>query len=313
MVKQLDLHPASQEERLAAFRNVHEFWGADTPIDDFVAFRLQSPKHRRATWYVGCSDGEVVTSLACYRIQFHLDGDIVDGFSIGSVHTMPSQRRNGFAGQLMNYVEDCRRDAGERIGVLYSDIDPNYYGRLGYVHCPAWVGDGEVPSLKERSDSCGWRLEPFQDTADLNDVADLYLRFHGAAPLAVARSPEYWRYTFQWHSKARCHWLLDPDDAIRGYVRTEVASEALKIVDFALDNPDDELWKRLFGATANLATADALPRISSWIPNVAAARGLFDVQPRQREITMVKSIDPDLQLTDRHIASTDRFCAVDHV
>jgi len=58
----LELHPASPEERLAAYRNVHDVWGGGLPLQQHVERRLASVRHNQADWYVGCLDGRVIAS-----------------------------------------------------------------------------------------------------------------------------------------------------------------------------------------------------------------------------------------------------------
>ena len=52
----VSIHPATAEERLAAYRNVHETWGRGLPLDEFLARRLKSVGHNRARWWVAETD-----------------------------------------------------------------------------------------------------------------------------------------------------------------------------------------------------------------------------------------------------------------
>jgi len=109
--------------------------------------RLHSVQHNRAQWYSGCLANKVVTSLGCYPLQFRLDGAVVKGIAIGAVHTLAEFRGNGFAPQLIRYVEENQRSYGAAISRLYSDIGPDYYARQGYQICPAWQGWIDVDSV----------------------------------------------------------------------------------------------------------------------------------------------------------------------
>ena len=96
-VPRLDCHIANDTERAAAFGNVHECWGDVRSVEDFVAWRMQSIQHARASWYVGCVDGRVATSLGAYPIVLRAGGQSWPGFGIGAVHTVPEFRRRGYA------------------------------------------------------------------------------------------------------------------------------------------------------------------------------------------------------------------------
>ena len=128
----LDCHLASSAEIAAAFRNVHEFWGGDSQIDEFVKQRLASRHHQRATWYVGCVDDTVACSLGAFPFELGIDDSIERAIFIGCVHTRPENRGQGFAPQLFEFVENAEQQAGVKWSLLISDIAPNYYERLGY-------------------------------------------------------------------------------------------------------------------------------------------------------------------------------------
>ncbi|GIS61224.1 MAG: hypothetical protein CM1200mP2_34490 [Planctomycetaceae bacterium] len=79
----LDCHIANDTERAAAFGNVHECWGDERSVEDYVAWRMQSIQHARASWYVGCVDGRVATSLGAYPIVLRAGGQSWPGYGIG--------------------------------------------------------------------------------------------------------------------------------------------------------------------------------------------------------------------------------------
>ena len=68
----LDIHSASHDELLAAHRNVFDIWSMGRPLEAHLQYRLNSPSHGRARWYVGTLDGRVVVSLGCYPIAFRV-------------------------------------------------------------------------------------------------------------------------------------------------------------------------------------------------------------------------------------------------
>ncbi len=148
MTGKLDIHPASSEERIQIYRNVFEFWPMAPRLEEHLRLRLNSAKHERAHWYAGCLDGKVVASLGCHPLKYHFEGQEVDGFSIGSVHTVPEYRRRGFAAEVMDWAERDQKRKGARLSSLYSDIDPHYYGRQGYLRCPSWTVWAEAGSAQ---------------------------------------------------------------------------------------------------------------------------------------------------------------------
>ena len=140
MTAKLDIHVASPQELAAAHRNVFDIWSKGLPLEEHLRTRLESPKHGLATWYVGTIDGQVVVSLGCYPLVFAYRGQLVPGFSIGSVYTVKEYRGQGLAPQLIALAEAEKLRSGAKIGSLYCDINPDYYARFGYELCPSLEG-----------------------------------------------------------------------------------------------------------------------------------------------------------------------------
>jgi predicted acetyltransferase len=306
----LELHPASPEERLAAYRNVHDVWGAGLPIEQHVERRLASVKHNRADLYVGCLDGRVVTSLAAYPLEFHYRGDLVPGCSIGSVHTHAEYRGRGYAAELIDYVETVRREEGERIALLYSDIACDYYARLGYVRCPAWQGSRRAKAVK---DTGPFRVEACSAERSVTELLPMYQAYHGRQPIAVARSAEYWRHTLDGAQDDTFMVLLDSKQQRVGYARLRTSESSLRIVDFALTEDKDVSRYALLRFVLDSAAGSGLKRVSGWLPGWPEARALFDMEPRRKQITMLKALDDGIALDKQLIASAHVFCEIDHV
>jgi predicted N-acetyltransferase YhbS len=315
MSEVLDIHPASESERLAAYRNTHDVWSGGLNLEDHVQRRLQSPQHSRADWFVGCLDGRVVTSLACYPLQFGIRGRIVSGISFGSVHTLAEFRGRGFAPQLIRWVEALQSERGKLVSLLYSDIDPAYYARLGYRLCPSWSGWRDVsPTVTQVRN--GATLEPFAPHENLSAVAALYERHHLSFPVAIARDADYWAYLLRKDQRDEFFWLKRPADGqteSAGYVRLGVSSDALAIRDFALIERAEAVYADLLHAAIALANERELKRVGGWLPSVDIDHELFTVKPRQREITMLKPLSPEIDLDDDLLQTAAHFVEIDHV
>ncbi len=188
----LDLHVASHDELIAAHRNVFDVWSKGLPLEEHLQSRLDSPKHRLATWYVGCIAGQVVVSLGGYPLQFHVRGRVVPGVAIGSVYTLTEFRGRGIAPRLLAYVEQQQQAAGCVLSLLYSDIDPNYYARLGYTLCPSLEGWRAPGDDLGRVDS-QHRLIEISPAEHIPELTRLYADYHGVLPLAIARNTGYWK------------------------------------------------------------------------------------------------------------------------
>lgn len=313
MAETLDIHRASPEERLQCYENAYEFWPMASTLEEHLRLRLESPKHQRAHWYAGCLGGMVVASLGCFPLNYYLDGREVKGFSIGSVHTRSEYRRRGFAAAVMDWAERDQVKQGARLGSLFSDIDPGYYAKQGYLRCPSWNSRAAADPVPAGTEERSWTLQRFSATRALPELQDIYHVYHGSCPLAVARSLDYWKYTLLKQPGDEFYWLKDPDLRTQGYVRVTEMDGDWQISDFAVRRERSDSLRLLFGLVIDLAGQKGKTGVGGWLPDEPAIRSLFDLQPRSRSVTMVKSLDAGLKIEKRHLTTADRFCKIDHV
>jgi GNAT superfamily N-acetyltransferase len=310
MTDELDIHAASPEEVAAAHRNVFDIWSKGLPLDEHVRYRLNSPTHGRAQWFVGCVAGRVVVSLGGYPVRFCLEGRELRGIAIGSVYTVSDMRGKGYAPRLIAWVENQQRSAGGGLSVLYSDIEPQYYARQGYVLCPSFEGWRDT-SLE--SPPSAHALTPFDPHEQLASMRQMYASYHGAAPLSIARDDAYWTMMLEKFADDAFYALPAGGGAWAGYVRVGRKGDAWRITDYALAEPSDALAARMHAELLALARACGAKRVGGWLPDSGPARALFALAPRRAEITMIKPLDAGLTLSSAAVASTSRFCELDHV
>ncbi len=311
MADEIDIHAASPDELVAAHRNTFDIWSKGRSLDDHIQYRLNSPTHRRAEWFVGCRDGQVVTSLAAHPVQFCAHGETLSGIAIGSVYTLPEARGQSFAPRLIDWVESHARGRGIGMSVLYSDIKPEYYARLGYALCPSWEGYRSVQ--KDPPGELALRLVPFDVAGRLPLVKQTYAAYHGALPLSIARNDDYWQMMLEKFAADRFFALENASGEWFGYVMVGSREDIWRIVDYALVEHGRELAELLYRALADTARAAGVARIGGWLPDSEASRAHFSLVGRQAEITMVKPLAWRGPLTDEMIAGASHFCELDHV
>ena len=229
------------------------------------------------------------------------------------MHTLPAYRRRGRAAALLTWVEEQQNRRGAALSLLYSDIDPAYYARLGYRRCPAWEGWVELHGTPPSDEDDGWRLARFEPRGRLDELMRQYAAYHGAAPLAVARSPSYWEVVLAKSPADEFHWLMAPNGETMGYARLGRLGDALKIADYALAHDDESLLARLYDQMVQLA-GETRPgsrrRVASRYSGRALPVSPATAPPRNHHGQVVA---PDLALDDSLLAAADRFCEIDHV
>lgn len=324
MAQPLDIHLATHDERRHAHRNVHDVWNRGLPVERHVARREQAPHHNFAIWIVGCEDGQVVTSLACHPFEFSLRGERTPGIGIASVHTVPTARGKGHAPRLIEWTERWALEHGRTLSLLFSDVDPDYYARMGYVRCASWEGFRDCQQAATAADR-GYRLAPCSAGTSLAELAALYDRFVAGRPLAVHRYIGYWQNLLARRPHDLFQWVIDPQQRRVGYLRFSPIPEPLfvtdpigrptgwKLSDYALDSPGDELFDAALRLAIDWAAEQGSEKIGGWLPDTPVTRSLFELHPRTTEITMFKALAALVDWTPELLAVADRLCEIDHV
>ena len=82
------------------------------------------------------SDGLLLASAKRYRVSVRLGGCTVPTIGIGAVFTPPEHRRQGHAAALIEHIVEAARANGAAMAMLFSEIAPRYYERLGFSMVP---------------------------------------------------------------------------------------------------------------------------------------------------------------------------------
>lgn len=82
-------------------------------------------------------DDKVLASAKLYRFAAMLDGRPIQIAGIGAVFTSPASRRRGAARELIERLLEQEAAAGRAdLALLFSEIGPDYYARLGFTPIP---------------------------------------------------------------------------------------------------------------------------------------------------------------------------------
>lgn len=103
----------------------------------FYAAQLKTPwgAERLRRWAL--TDGaEVLASAKVYRFDATLDGRSIQVVGIGAVFTQPPHRGRGHARHLVERLLEREIADGADLALLFSEIGPEYYARLGFTTVP---------------------------------------------------------------------------------------------------------------------------------------------------------------------------------
>ncbi|MCH8828153.1 MAG: hypothetical protein IID45_01100 [Planctomycetes bacterium] len=209
------------------------------------------------------------------------------------------------------------------MSLLYSDIDPNYYSRLGYLRCPALSGSVGVPSMTDLEETGRLRLHELSKTDARRLFAEQYDRSHAGLPLFIDRNDDYWDFLFQKDTTDRFFDIEEMTGQSVGYLRLgrkvvlsdggQPSGTAITIRDLALPDWSPETWSELINEIARLACTCESVRIEGWLPHTAAASALVSITPRKDEITMLKPLTSTMIIGEHTAASAEHFHEIDHV
>ena len=305
----LTFHLADDEQRLAAYRNVHEFWDGGRTLEDHLAWRSTSPQHNRARWYVGCLEGEVVVSLGSYPVRLRIGSHETDGIMIGAVHTLPEQRGNGFAPALLGWVEEQEKSRQVTLSMLFTDIGTEYYRRFGYLECPSW----EL-QLATANVEASWQLEQVDRREHADDLRRLYENSTRSDKLALVRDADYWDYVFYKQPDDLTFLSRDEAGALSGYVRIRCRESEWVIQDWGLAEQTDENLTLLMLAVAAQAHQEGSLQLSGWMPSWPAGNPAIQFESRAGlNHTMIKSLDGSHEFSGPVLEAAQQLREIDHV
>jgi GNAT superfamily N-acetyltransferase len=99
----------------------------------FYAAQVATPWGRTHLQRFALIDGDdVLASAKLYRFDAVLDGRPIQVAGIGALFTSPSARRRGAARDLLDRLLDRAAADGADLALLFSEIGPDYYARLGF-------------------------------------------------------------------------------------------------------------------------------------------------------------------------------------
>ena len=136
------------------------------------AAQLRTPWGRKHLQRFALLDdaGRLLATAKRYRFRARLDGRIGWMAGIGAVFTPHLQRGKGYASQLVERLLDMERRDGVLFAGLFSEIDPGFYQRLGFVVVPL----DEVTVRVDRRDGAPAMLVRAGDDRDLAAVEAMH-------------------------------------------------------------------------------------------------------------------------------------------
>lgn len=123
----------------------YDTWGEGKSIAAYLDECLASPKYKQGRWFVltasnnDSEDRTVALSLLASAIVYEFSGwGSYKVLGIGSLSSPVSLRGKGYGKSMMQQLSDylLAQEHADLV-FIYSDIDPEFYARMGYVVVPS--------------------------------------------------------------------------------------------------------------------------------------------------------------------------------
>jgi GNAT superfamily N-acetyltransferase len=136
--------------------------------------------------------GHLLATAKRYRLEALAEHRPVPLLGLGAVFTPEARRGHGYAGELLRRTMDAAAGEGFGLALLFSEIDPRYYERLGFRRFPitqvalsiAPLRRGGTPAIAMRSG----------DSGDMPAIVEMNRELASRFRFALSRDPLYVRH-----------------------------------------------------------------------------------------------------------------------
>jgi hypothetical protein len=248
-------------------------------------------------------NGRVLATAKRYDLLLRVEGRPVPTVGIGAVFTPTALRGQGRAREIIAALLDVARGDGAELALLFSEIGPTYYQRLGFTIVPVETADIVV---QEKPGAPAVLVRAGED-GDAEHVAAMQARRGARFRLSLAASPNQVRYLV---TKKRLFAGLDASG--RRTIEYFVAEEGHRAVAFVLlqitrgsakrpeswsleacgdADPDGARVGAILQTLVARAPAGVRPKIQGWWPGSLRPPQLL-VSPRAPagEVMMIRSL-----------------------
>ena len=178
------------------YNETFDIWSDGLSRDNYERFnraQMMTPWGARHLDRVAWMEGdELLASAKRYRLTLAFGGSEVPCLGIGAVFTPTLARGKGHAAALIEaMVEDAAREGVEH-AFLFSEIDPEYYARLGFE--PIAITETTLGLKPQKRAGAPAVLVRGGDERDIENIAEMHQVRAEKYPFAQHRSPDYVRH-----------------------------------------------------------------------------------------------------------------------
>jgi predicted N-acetyltransferase YhbS len=168
-------------------------WAEGRTFDDYAAdFRAVATTgfgKRRFRTLGFALDGALVASCKRYQREVRCGERQMRAAGIGAVFTPQEFRGRGYATAFLGALLDAERAAGTDLVFLFSDIQPAFYEKLGFVRLPS-----RAIALRADTLSAARVVTRTLDDSDWPAIERCFAAHEALRPFALTRPPLVWEW-----------------------------------------------------------------------------------------------------------------------
>jgi GNAT superfamily N-acetyltransferase len=257
----------SKEQILQSQAQSHEEWGEGTVLEAriqklFALMELGGPDILHVSGLVDDAN-TLVCSLKAYGMEMTADlTGAITGVGLGAIFTPPGHRRKGYAEKLIKHVIESAKANGASFAFLFSDIDPGYYKKLGFLEFPAITWEARVGTLPDAThESSPLDLRRKQEIDHLLPL-ELYERSFEPQILRPHKKPRAWAFYRQRNGISEEILLLHQSKPV-GFLSMHFSGEKMLIEELVLT--DTSFVKPCWALVRLMAEKAYAKEVKGWI------------------------------------------------
>lgn len=271
-----------------------ETWHKDTAdADSFHRYALEllrTPWARGHVQMLGWfENGRIVATLRLHRLEMLINGHKRQCAGVGSILTIPSERRKGHASRMMREAtEQFRSEFG--LCLLFSTVGPRFFERLGFFALPSYKyvavdilnplhsghrsGNGNGASRVGHGGGLVQpEARPYQPS-DLPRLVEIYNLDVSLRKIGLLRTELYWDYLFARESLRESllgrgrnelrTYVCNVDGHVASYMAVRLLKDRIQIVESPSESHRFQNWMLHWAVL--LSRTESLPRVESQLP-----------------------------------------------
>jgi GNAT superfamily N-acetyltransferase len=267
-------------------------------------------------------DGDrLLASVKRYDLTACVAGDRVSVCGLGAVFTDPASRRRGYAAEMIAGVLDAARADGASFALLFSEIGPDYYTRLGFGVL-AGPPVSTVRVLESPRHGAPMTMIRGGEARDLDAIAAMGRVRAAPAAFHLDRDPSFLQYGI---SKQRLRaglgrpgarelqfFIAEEGITAAAYVVVSVAGSLWEIQECGDRDPTGARIGAMLQALIAREPAERRPTITAWLPaDFAPPQVALTAAVPPEELMMIRALTdkpvPQLTAADVLYWRTDLF------